>query len=412
MERQTQRTKSRRTRGTGGIYQKHRAGCPKPTDERGRSKCKCPWWISYAHAGRSVREPGGRTKGAAEFLLGKRTGSRDLGLPVIPRAEQLTFDEAAKDVINDFISNGKRSLVVARRRIEKHLTPFFGGRRLAGITAADIRKYIAQRQAETIVIRKERVVDGKTVLALTKPTANATINRELQMLRRVFSLAIQSGRLASRPHVSLLRESPARSGFFERSQVEAVVAHLPEPLRPVIMFAFITGWRLHSEILPLEWRQVDFGAGEVRLLPGQTKNGEGRVFPMTAELRQLLKDQEAANARVKRQGHITPLVFFRMVAEGRGGEQKPRGITAFTKAWRKACVAAGCPGRIPHDLRRSAVRNFVRAGLSEHVAMRLSGHLTPSIFRRYDIISESDLRAAAQALDLARPAGESAARQR
>jgi integrase len=283
-------------------------------------------------------------------------------LPVIPRAEQLTCDDAARDVINDFMTNKKRSLVMARRRIDKHLTPFFGGRRLTGVTATDIRAYVAKRQAEVVVLRRERTSDGEVVPAVTKPTANATINRELQMLKRIFSLAIQGGRLASKPHIPMLKESAARSGFFDRAQVEAVVQHLPDAIRPVIRFAFITGWRLHSEILRLEWRQVDFAAGQLRLDPGATKNEQPRTFPMTAELRRLLEERKAEHSALKKAGHITPFVFWRMVAEGRGGEKKPRQIVAFAKAWRKACVEAGCPGRIPHDLRRSAVRTFVRTG--------------------------------------------------
>jgi hypothetical protein len=102
--------------------------------------------------------------------------------------------------------------------------------------------------------------------------------------------------------------------------------------------------------------------------------------------------------RVKRQGHNVPWVFFRMVAKGRGGDLEPRRIVSFTKAWRSACRAAGLPGRIPHDLRRSAIRTFVCAGLSEHTAMALSGHKAASVFKRYDIISEGDLDDAAAKL--------------
>lgn len=154
-------------------------------------------------------------------------------------------------------------------------------------------------------------------------------------------------------------------------------------------------------MLPLEWRNVDFTAGEVRLDVGSTKNGEGRTFPFTSELRTLLQAQQVEQERLKKAGHIFPNVFFREVAEGRGGEKKPRRITSFGKAWKAACRAAGCPGRIPHDLRRTAIRNLVRAGVSERVAMKLSGHKTPSVFARYDITSSSDLQDAARRLDAA-----------
>jgi len=100
-----------------------------------------------------------------------------------------------------------------------------------------------------------------------------------------------------------------------------------------------------------------------------------------------------------------------MVAKGRGGEKKPQPIVSLNKAWKSACTAAGCPGRIPHDMRRSAARNFVRAGISEHVAMRLTGHKTPSVFRRYNIITGGDLRDAALRLDMAGPAAKRIARK-
>ena len=93
-----------------------------------------------------------------------------------------------------------------------------------------------------------------------------------------------------------------------------------------------------------------------------------------------------------------PWVFFRMVATGRRGPKSPKPITRFTKAWKAACVAAGCPGRIPHDFRRTAIRNMVRRGVPERVAMKLTGHKTRSVFERYNIVSEGDLRTAAAQL--------------
>ena len=80
---------------------------------------------------------------------------------------------------------------------------------------------------------------------------------------------------------------------------------------------------------------------------------------------------------------------------------RPKAIVSFTKAWKIAVRAAGVPGKIPHDLRRTAVRNLVRAGIPERVAMRLTGHLTPSVFQRYNIVSDGDLREAAHKLNLA-----------
>ena len=60
------------------------------------------------------------------------------------------------------------------------------------------------------------------------------------------------------------------------------------------------------------------------------------------------------------------------------------------RSWRHACNAAGVPNMLKHDMRRTAVRNLVRAGVSEHVAMEITGHKTRTIFERYNIISERD----------------------
>lgn len=209
--------------------------------------------------------------------------------------------------------------------------------------------------------------------------SNAEINRELTALKRMFNLAIQAGKLTQKPHIPFLKEHNVRVGFFERDQLLAVLSHLPEAIRPATTFAYVTGWRIDSEVLPLEWRQVDFGAGEVRLDPGKTKNGEGRTFPMTRELREVLEQQRAITENLQRQLKkiVCPRVFHR----------SGRPIKSFRVACPTACAAAGCPGRVLHDFRRTAIRNLVRAGIHERVAMQMTGHKTRSVFERYNIVS-------------------------
>jgi integrase len=85
----------------------------------------------------------------------------------------------------------------------------------------------------------------------------------------------------------MLQEHNVRTGFFDDEMIAAVKAQLPKALQPIVMFAYISGWRVQSEVLPLEWRHVDRQNGEVRLDPGTTKNQAGRVFPFTDTLREL-----------------------------------------------------------------------------------------------------------------------------
>lgn len=310
------------------------------------------WWIRYYRNGERHEESSHSNKKlVAVDLLKIREGDVAKGLPVSAKAGRFTFNEAARDLLNDYTTNKKRSYKVVKRRVEKHLLPYFGGRRLASITTVDVRAYVAHRQEQGIVAWK-----GPRKGERIKDVSNGEIDRELQHLKRIFSLAVQADRIFRKPHIPLLDESKPRKGFFEREQFESVRKHLPEPLRPLITFAYITGWRVPSEVQTLQWSQVDLNGGTVRLEADMTKNGEARVFPFTTELREVLEAQHGAHEGLKAAGVICPWVFFRLVAKGRGGTKYPKRITAFTKAWKAACVAAGCPGRIPHDFRRTAVR--------------------------------------------------------
>ena len=219
--------------------------------------------------------------------------------------------------------------------------------------------------------------------------APATINRELAALRRAYRLGIRQGVLATMPPITTPREDNVRTGFFDREQVNSVCKHLADERTAAVKFCCITGWRSYSEVFPLRWSQVDFKGGFVRLEPGTTKNREGRVFPLTPELRALLEQRLEYTRRCERaQDKIIPHVFHR----------KGQPLKYMRRSWTTACKNAGVPGRLLHDLRRSAVRNLERAGVSRSVAMKMTGHKTESVYRRYAIVSESDLREAAAKL--------------
>jgi integrase len=170
----------------------------------------------------------------------------------------------------------------------------------------------------------------------------------------------------------MLHVENARKGFFEPEQYRAVVKQLPEHLRPLAAIAYITGWRAMSELLSRQWRHVDLGKGWLRLDPGESKNGEGREFPFTPDMRSVLENQREIVRTIEReQACVIPWVFVQ--ADGSR-------IKDFRWAWRKACRDAGVPGRLVHDFRRTAVRNLERAGVPRSAAMRMTGHKTkPSI---------------------------------
>jgi len=183
------------------------------------------------------------------------------------------------------------------------------------------------------------------------------------------------------PYIPMLKENNARKGFFEHGEFIALRDALPCYLKPFITFAYKTGWRL-SEILTLTWNQVDINQGIVRLEVGETKNNEGRTVYLDEELKEVMQSQ------LKNRKNLLPYVFL-------NGKNDDR-VKSFNKAWNTACKKAKIGKRLFHDFRRTAVRNMVRSGIPERVAMMISGHKTRSIFDRYNIVNDTDLKLAAQ----------------
>lgn len=236
---------------------------------------------------------------------------------------------------------------------------FFGeATRAVDITSDRITAYKADRQGQVYQDR---------------PVASATINYELAMLRRAFRLAVEAGKVATRPVIKMLHVSNTRKGFFEESMYQAVLDRLPNYLKPVITAAYITGWRTQSELLTRQWRHVDLHTGWLRLDPGETKNGEGRLFPLTSKLRAMLEAQRDHVRKLElATGQVIPWVFV---------HDDGRRIKKFRYAWIKACRDAGFPQMLVHDFRRTAIRGFERAGISQSAATKLTGHETEAVYR-------------------------------
>jgi integrase len=353
-------------KGFGFVYR------PKYRDRHtGEFKESATWWFQYNQRGKRFRESSGETsKPRAEKALKRRFGEIAQGRPAGPDVERTTVDELADILRNDYRANGRRS----SRRIEfalKHLLAYFGGDcRALSVTSDRVTSYITHRQDEA--------------------AAPGTINRELAALKRAFRLAKKNRKAAEVPEIELLREANARKGFFEPEQFQAVLRQLPEEIRAVAEVAYLTGWRLHSELLTRQKHHVDLNAGWLRLDPNESKNGEGRMFPLTVALREVLTRQlERTKAIERATGRIIPLLFHR----------NGRPIKDLRGSWKAACIAAGVPGRLVHDFRRTSVRNLERAGVPRSAAMKMVGHRTEAIYRRYAIVDEATLKESARKLD-------------
>ena len=272
-------------------------------------------------------------------LLRKRMAEMGTGQLRGPDLEKTTFADLVQIIRDDYTVNQRRSM----RRLEtslKALEPVFGRMRACDITLDRLNHYVSERMATGI--------------------APATAKLELTHLHKAFRLAERAGRAMCPPFPQITVRN-VRTGFFERADFEAVRSHLPEAFQGPITFACLTGWRVPSEILTLRWKQVDFSAGMVRLEPGTTKNDEGRVFPfgVLPELASLLRTQWEQTLLEMATGQTIPTVFH-WNDRGTIKEIHPK---ALYHRWKEACRLAGVPTRIPHDFRRTAVRNLERAGV-------------------------------------------------
>jgi integrase len=284
-------------------------------------------WCKYYVNGRAIRESTGlEDKEEAKRELKKREGAAATGVPVMPRLDRIRYDELAADLTTHYTTTGRRRLAEVEDSLA-HLKPFFDGRRAAQITPVVITEYVARRQAE------------KTKYG--RPPANRTINLELAILKRMLRLAYEHGKLFRVPVIRLLKDAPPRQGFFEREQYRAVRGRLKPDLQAATAIAYTYGWRV-QEILGLERRQLDLGAGTLRLDPGTTKNDEGRLVYLTPELVRLLGEQlERIRAVERKTGRIIPFLFPYLSGRRRVGQRR----RDFRKAWTKACEK----GRLPRD---------------------------------------------------------------
>lgn len=317
------------------------------------------WWIDFGHRGKRYRESSGSTrkKDAQELLRRRMAEIAEHGRPVGRDAERVTLADLWELLRADYKKKNNRSLDRTELAIT-HINTFFGGEdtRAVDVTAARVDSYAAARMDDV---------------------SGGTVARELSALRRAFRLAVKRRMLPTAPAIDMPEGSGPRQGFLDGEALERVIGELPDYLGPVVRFAALTGWR-KGEVLTLTWAQVDFQAGEVRLEPGTTKNSEGRTFPFGAvpPLVALLETQrERTRALERERGTIITRVFHR------DGHR----IKSMRTAWDGACRRAGVPDAIFHDLRRTAVRNLERAGVSRSVAMQFTGHLTQSIYARYAI---------------------------
>lgn len=313
-------------------------------------------WISYCQDGQEIRESSGsKAHAVARDLLRKRQGEQEAGTLLPREARKLTVREALALLVADYERRERRTL----RSLHGHVAAWNAA--MGDLEVAKLDFPLLDAQAQNW--RKEAGVSA------------ATINRRMAALRKAVRLAVRFKLAATRIEVPHLEESAPRDGFLSPADFAALAEALPDDgLRTFVRFLYATGMRV-GEARKLEWRDVD---GTVLRIRGETtKNSTARTLPLAGELATIL-----AEARERRRLDC-PSIFHR----------KGVPIGEFRTPWRVATKATGHVNLLVHDLRRSAVRNLIRSGVPERVAMGVTGHRTRNIFDRYNIVSAADLGA-------------------
>lgn len=357
--------------------------------------CSSVWWYQIWINGKRERgSTGCRNKREAEAFIRRKLAEYSVGLS-FPQSERVTVEELVEDVLLRNKNNENKSIEDDESRWKNHLKPFFGHLRAAQVSSDLIDRYIGQRKLE-------RTHSGT-------PPQNATINRELALLKSAFNHGTEQTPPKVRfvPHFNMLQENNVRTGFLsDESYIRLSKECAIEGTWLVGLFesAYAYSWR-NDELLGLRIRQLDFLARIIDL--GKTKNGDQRMLPMTEHVFQVLVRCAAGKK---------PDDF---VFTHDDGSQ----VKDFRGAWWNACIRAGlghfecreCEKRVSegrnctscnskkkakyvglrfHDLRRTGVRNMSRKGIPEKVGMLISGHRTDSVYRRYNIVDMEVLKSA------------------
>ncbi len=346
---------------TGRLYH------PKFRDRRSGEMRESPtWWVQYYVPGNAkpIRESAETNdeKEAIAFLRKKMAGIATRIENTQP--ERVKIGELLDLVEADYKRKQRKSTGDLKSKIKVHLRPEFGGMKAIKLTTQRINGYVA--------MRKE---DG---------AQNASINRELSVLRRAFNLGLRHDppMVVHVPTFEMLPEDNIREGLVEHSTYCKLRDLLPSYARLALVISYHTGSR-RGELLAIKTAGVDFKAGRILLGRKTTKSNRDRFLPIYGDMAAEIQRAIAAN---------DPRCPFLVQRDGHA-------VVDFRKSWATACELAGLPTALFHDLRRTALTNMIAAGLSELEAMEISGHKTRAVFERYVIKTEKRLRQNAAKLE-------------
>jgi integrase len=290
------------------------------------------------------------------------------------------FMEYADKTYLPWAKENKLSFESDYYKVTSMFKEFFGKLCFKQITPMVIERYKRQRMAKPI----ERTEGGKTIFIERKPSS---VNRELALLSKIFSMAIRDGLTEINPceKVKRYREDNKRTRYLsleeEKNLLERLTAERAH-IRPIVVLAIYTGMR-RGEIFNLKWSDVDFARSYIHI--GKSKTGRARFIPMTEIVRDELEQLRAGAKQDAEHIFILP----------RTG--KP--LTRIDKSFTGACKDAGIRNLRFHDLRHTTGTRLGEIGTDVFTIAEILGHSDIRMTARYTHATDNNLRKAAQGLE-------------
>ncbi len=338
-------------------------------DREGKPRRTKTWFIKYYVKGKPrYLSSNSESYDEALALLRQKvaTVGRNLGAHA-SEPERVRMNQLFDLLIDDYVFKERRSLHDAKLRVDRHLREHFGASKAQDITTTAIRKYVEFRKRA----RRAR-------------PENATINKELALLRRALKLGEQHHPpLVLRvPHFDMLPLDNVRTGVVGHDDYRTLRDLLPPHARIALVIAYHTGAR-KGEIQKICRDQIDLAGARIVLPARSTKNRSLRYLPIYGDMQAEL-DMALAAGETK-----CPFLI----------QHNGEPVLDWKKSWKAACTQASLEATLFHDLRRTALTNMIEAGFSEKEAMEISGHKTRAVFDRYHIVSEKRLKMLAGKLE-------------
>lgn len=339
------------------VYKRDRDGRIIPKGLRSRTPGS--WYFDFQIRGRRYREAIPEAQNQEQALRAESAAKEDVYAGRYNMRRSPVFADFVRRVYLPLAEQNKRSYGRSDAIHAPVLIKFFGRYQLAEITPLLIERFKRERR------------EGVTVRGTIR--APASVNRELETLSRIFSVAIENGHLDANPcrAVRKLRQNNTRTRYLtpdEEERLRIACEKSPGYLWPLIQFAIQTGMR-RGELFALRWDDIDLGRGLIHVR--DTKSGRDRVVPLSSRARAVLENVRRAGERV------FPL-------------------SDVKKAFGAALRRAGIRDFRFHDLRHTAATRWAEAGADIQTIAALLGHSTLQMAMRYTHPQAEQLRKAVE----------------